>query len=157
MRLGRDTGGLESLPLKLIVVAVVAAMSIVPAADALNALKDRDFLRRAETQLEDLVWTAEVVSLEGPGSSRTVALDFSGEGRLRFERLTLGDHRDGANCTAARLTLSTGASVVRTAELPSAPMCGPDGGAVVLSSPSATIVLRCVLDDTGQRILLGVV
>jgi len=154
MRLGRDVGALESLPLKLIIVAVVVTMSVVPAADALESLRDKDFLRRAETQLDELVWTAEVVSMEGPGSSRKLALDFSSEGRLRFEKLTLGDHPDGPNSTAARLTLSTGASVIRTADMPPAPMSGPDGQAVVVCSISATMVLRCVVEDGTPRIVL---
>ncbi len=157
MSLGRDTRGLESLPLKLIIVAVVATMSIVPAADALNSLRDKDFIRRAEAQLDELVWTAEVVSMEGPGSSRKVSLDFGSDGRLAFDRLTLGDHRDGPNSTAVVLTLSTGASLVRIADMPLAPMGGPDGEAVVLCSTSATLVLQCVADEDGHRILLEVV
>jgi hypothetical protein len=156
MRLGRDTRGVESLPLKLIIVAVVATMSVVPAADALNALRDKDFLRRAEAQLEELVWTAEVVSLEGPGSSRTVVLDFSSDGGIRFDRLTVGDHRDGPNQTAVRLVLSTGSSIVRITDMPPVPMSGPDGGAVVVQSTTATMTVRCAIEDGVQRVLVEV-
>ncbi len=156
MRLGRDTRAVESLPLKLIIVAIVATMSIVPAADALNALKDKDFLKRAEAQLEELVWVAEIVSLEGPGSSRVISLDFSSDGGIRFDHLTVGDHRDGPNQTAVRLVLSTGASIVRTADMPPAPMSGLDGAAAVVQSTTATLAIRCAIEDGEQRVFVEV-
>ncbi|MCU0860337.1 MAG: hypothetical protein MUE55_07125, partial [Thermoplasmata archaeon] len=119
-------------------------------------LRDKDFLRRAEAQLEELVWTAEVVSLEGPGSSRTVVLDFSSDGGIRFDRLTVGDHRDGPNQTAVRLVLSTGSSIVRITDMPPVPMSGPDGGAVVVQSTTATMTVRCAIEDGVQRVLVEV-
>lgn len=131
-------------------------MSVVPAADALESLKDKDFLRRAEAQIEQFVWTAEAVALEGPGSKRTVVMDFTSDGGLRFERLTIGDRAGGPNATAARLTLSTGASIVRLTDTPAVWMSGPMWEAVVVSSTTATVSVMCALESGEERVIVEV-
>src|SRR4030042_289174 len=127
MSLRHDRSGLESLPLKLMIVAVVASLSIVPASEALDSLRARDFARKAELQLDLVIGTAQIVGIEGPGSVRTLDLDLDGGTRMRFASLSRGDHRGGANMSSVVLRFVGGGSTVRSAFDPPVWMTGLDG------------------------------
>jgi hypothetical protein len=75
MRLKLDIGALESLPLKLMIVAMVACMSVIPAGQALDELRDRDYVARAKLQLETVISAAQMLMIDGPGGVRTLRLD----------------------------------------------------------------------------------
>lgn len=134
MVLQDDCSGLESLPLKLIIVAVVVAMSVVPASNALESMRDRDFLARAGAQLDTIVAAAQIVSAEGPWSVRTLEMDFRSQGSLSFSRLMIGDEVGGAACSSVVLKLSTGTHMIRSATDPPASLASPDGGTLVIES-----------------------
>ena len=157
MSLRDDCRGLESLPLKLIIVAVVASMSIAVAADGLDGLKDKDFLRRARLQVDAIVAAAETVAVEGPGSTRTLELDFSSGGRLGFEGIAVGDSADGPGAASVVLLLSTGASVIGTAEDPPAWICSGDGQELTIRSCTFHLRLECVLEGATFHVLASVV
>lgn len=123
MRLSRDEGALEALPLRLMIVAVVAAMSIAPAAEALEVLQDRDFVSRARLAMDRVVHTAQMLSMQGPGAARTVDMDLSSEGSLRALRLVVGDRPGGAYANAVVLELSSGGRLISLATDPAVDMC----------------------------------
>ncbi len=135
MSLAKDCGGLESLPLKLMIVAIVAALSILPAADALSTLKNRDFLQRAESQLARIAAAAEGLAIFGPGNVRTISVDLSSDGSTRFYQLVMGDVASGSNASALVLELSTGSRMIRTLESPPACMTSSEGGPLKISVP----------------------
>lgn len=135
MRLHGDCSGIEAIPLRLMIIAIVASLSIVPAADMLQSLKNREFVRRTVVQLEDVVTTAEILAIEGPGSARTLALDFRGDGSLRFRGLHIGDADGGPNMSAAVLDLSNGAAIVRMTDTPPVWLRSADGESLEIVSP----------------------
>ncbi|MGQ9587685.1 MAG: hypothetical protein ACUVT7_04800 [Thermoplasmata archaeon] len=135
MRLHENCSGLEAIPLRLMIIAVVASLSIVPAADMLQNLKNREFVRRAVLQLEDVITTAEVLAIEGPGGARTLALDFRGDGHLRFRALHIGDADGGPNMSAAVLRLSDGAAIIRMTDTPPVWLRSADGESLEITSP----------------------
>ncbi len=154
MHLARDDHGLESLPLKLMVVAIVASLSIIPAAEAMDSLRVRDFMRRADTQLAQLVSCAEMLTIDGPGNVRTFSLDFSGHGKERFSRLMIGDSPDGPNRSSVILELRGGGFIVRSACNPPARMCSTDKGCLVLDSPVSEIRMTNIRWDNGTYIVV---
>jgi hypothetical protein len=156
MNLRHDRSGLESLPLKLMIVAVVASLSIIPASEALDSLRVRDFARKTELQLDLIIGTAQVVGIEGPGSVRTLDLDLDGGTRRRFASLSIGDHRGGANMSSVVLRFVGGGSTVRSAFDPPVWMTGPDGESLVIDTPIFKLKLSCVLDNRTCSILLEV-
>jgi hypothetical protein len=156
MSLRQDRFGLESLPLKLMVVAVVASLSIIPASEALDSLRARDFARKAELQLGLVIGTAQVVGIEGPGSVRTLNIDLGGGSRARFASLSIGDHRGGANMSSAVLRLAGGGTTVRSASDPPVWMTDPDGESLVIDTPRFRLTLSCVFDNRTCHILLEV-
>jgi hypothetical protein len=156
MSLRRDDAGLESLPLKLMVVAVVASLSIIPAAEALDGMRTREFARKAGLQLATVVACAETLTVEGPGNVRTISLDFSGDGAVRFSRLIIGDAKDGANVSSVILELRSGAFVIRMADQPPAWMCSSTGGGLQISSPVLDLRMSSLLSDQTEYILVEV-
>jgi hypothetical protein len=124
MRLRSDGTGLESIPLKLMIVAIVASLSIIPASRALQGLENRDFVRRAGLGLDLIISTAQTLSIEGPGGVRTISLDLRGGGSLRPECLTVGDRVGGPNSSSTILRLTNSATIVRSAFDPPAIMVG---------------------------------
>ncbi len=121
-----DIAGVESLPMKLIIVAVVATMSVVPAAQALSGLENREFARRSEIQLELIVTAAQVLTVQGPGNARTLSIDFSTNGKLGFDRFTIGDRVGGPNSSSVILAFNNGAVMIRIADDPGCVICTSD-------------------------------
>ena len=157
MRIRSDCSALESIPLRLMIIAVVAALSVVPAAEALETLESKDFVRRAVLQLECVISTAQVLAIEGPGSVRTVLLDFGGGGSVRFDSISIGDREGGSNMSSAILTLSSGARIVRSASDPPVCMRSPEGHAVHLETPAAKLRFSCELLNATWYVLVEVV
>lgn len=156
MGLRHDCSALESIPLRLMIICVVASLSIVPAAEALETLKSRDYLRRVTLQLEQIVSAAEVVGVEGPGSARTISLDFTGGGSVRFQSLALGDRPGGPNSSSAVLTLSTGARIIRTASSPPTAIRSVQGSGLAMADSEAILRLSCQLENATWYVLVEV-
>ena len=128
MSLGSDLEAIETIPLRLMVIAVVVALSVLPAAQALDTLKTRDFLQRASQQLDSIMDTIEVLIVEGPGSVRTKSLDFSSSGDLGFRCLRVGGAPESANSTSVVLVLDNGGTLVRVSPNDEIPVSAKDGG-----------------------------
>lgn len=154
MSLRHDCSGLESLPLKLMIVAVIASLSIIPASEALDSFRVRDYARKAELQLEMIIGAAQAVGIEGPGSVRTLELDLDGGTRLRFASLSIGDCRGGANMSSVVLRFVGGGLTVRSASNPPVWMTGNDGMGLVIDTPRFELTLSCKLENRTCRILL---
>jgi len=156
MSLRCDNAGLESLPLKLMVVAVIASLSIIPASEALNGMRTRDFVRKAELQLATIVGCVETLAVEGPGNVRTISLDFRSEGTVGFLRLSIGDEKGGANVSSIILELRSGSRIIRTVDQPPAWMCSSSGRTLQTDSPIFELRMSSLLSNQTGYILVEV-
>lgn len=129
-----DCAGLEGLPLKLMVVSVVAALSVLPAAEALDTLRDRAFADRCAIQLDQVVSLAQTVSLEGAGASRVLRLDFRSEGALSMQSMSIGGGAGDPFTASVVLELSSGMRLFRSADEPFVWMASEELGPVVVYS-----------------------
>ena len=157
MRLCHDRAGLESIPLKLMIVAVVTSLSVLPASHALQGLENRDFVRRAGLGLDMIISTAQTITTEGPGSARTISLDLRGDGSLRPDRLTIGDRVGGPNASSAVLRLGNGATIIRSATDPPAIIVGPGQTAFVTSTFALDLRMSAMLGNRSVYVLVEVV
>lgn len=153
MSLANDIRGLESLPLKLMIIALVASLSIIPAAEALDALKNKDLLNRVELQLERIVSTAQVLTIEGPGSARTIEIDFSSDGELSVERAVIGDGAGRSNMSSVVVRFTNGATMVETCTDPSVWMRARDGSGLVVESPRWELRMSAHIDGAAVYVL----
>lgn len=147
MTLRRDCDAVETIPLRLMIVAVVASLSILPAAEALDTLRNKDFVRRASLELDEIVSAAQVMSIQGPGNTRTITVDLRGDGTLRFGKIHIGDVQGGPNMSSAVLRFGNGASLVRTADEPPVWIRSISGGPLVLDTPLFVLGLRSVFEN----------
>jgi hypothetical protein len=148
---GREA--VETIPLRLMVVAVVAGLSVIPAADALQALKDRSFLDRCSIQMETIVATAQVVSLEGIGARRTVELDLRSEGDLRADVLRIGGCWMDPYMSSVVLELSSGRDIIRQAKEPFVWLASDSQG----QFSTRSVLLRLCMtasEQDGQRLVV---
>lgn len=146
MSLAWDCQAVESVPIKLVIVAVVVSLSVVPAAEALDVLRNRDLVRRAAMELEELVTVAQVMAIQGPGNVRTLSVDLRGDGSLRFDMLTIGDSGRGPNVSSAILRFTNGAIVTRSANEPPVWLRSASGGALIVDHPIFELRLESVLE-----------
>ena len=156
MRLKTDSGGLESLPLRLMIVAVVASLSIIPAGEALNNLRNKDFVNRVELQVESIISTAQLLTIAGPGGTRTVSLDFSSEGTLAFERIAIGDG-EGANKSSVVLKFTNGATMVKTCVDPATWLRTEEGSGLLMESPVFELTMSAHIDGRTEYVLVEAV
>jgi len=157
MSIRADNSALESIPLRLLIIAVVAALSLVPAGEALETLKSRDYVSRATAQLERIVSAAQIVAVEGPGSVRTLALEFTGSGSAQFRSLTIGDRVGGANMSAAVLILTNGARIVRWADDPPATLRSAVGAGLQVTAPVSRMRMSCGFENASWFVLVELV
>jgi len=155
--LRRDSKAVESLPLRLMIVSLVVSMAVMPAAEALDGMRTREFLRRAELQLDQILGSVQTLYLQGPGAARTINLDFSSEGRATFSFLALGDEPGGPNASVARLVLSDGRELARVAKETAAQVSGPDDQGLTIGTDRFGLRLTHVLDEYGPRVCAQVV
>ncbi len=156
MRVSKDCRALESLPLKLIIVAIIAALSVVPAADALESLRNRGLFQRAESQMDRIATAAESMAIAGPGNVRTLGIDLTSDGSLRFSSMAIGDRLNGSNASAIVLVLSNGARLVRTLTSPPVAMSSLEGGMLEIRVPCFQLRMSAVAAESGWHIVVEV-
>jgi len=157
MSLRTDRRGLESLPLKLMIIAVVASLSIVPAAEALDNLRNRDFANRVELQLDGMVSTAQFLAIGGPGGVRTISLDFTSEGGVAFERMIIGDGEGRANMSSIVLRFTNGAVMIKTCSDPPVWMRTKEGQGLLIESPHSDLRMSAQIDGRTEYVLVEAV
>lgn len=157
MRLGKDVNALESLPLKLMIVAIVALMSVIPAGQALEGFRNRDFAMRAQLQLETMVSAAQTLMIEGLGGARSIHFDFSNEGSIRFGSLSIGDSRGGTNMSTVMLRLSVGTSIIRTTSEPPVWMMSKTGETLSVHTPVFDLRFSAQMDNRTTYVLAELV
>jgi len=157
MTLSTDHGGLESLPLKLMIVAVIASLSIIPAGNALDKMRTRDYVNKVELQLEWVASTAELLAIGGPGGVRTIELDFTGQSGVKFESLTIGDEDGGPNMSSVVLRFLDRGVMVETCSDPPVWLRAKDGKGLVIDTPRIDLRLSAQLDGRTEYVLVEAV
>jgi hypothetical protein len=147
MAIRDDCRAVESLPLRLMIVAVVVGLSVLPAAEALDTFRNRDLARRAALELDEIIGVAQAMAIQGPGNVRTLAVDLRGDGSLRFDTLTIGDSEEGPNLSSAVLRFKNGAAVSRAALEPPVWLRSASGGELTVDSPLFQLRLESVLEE----------
>jgi len=143
----RDCNAVETIPLRLMIVAIVASLSILPAAEALDTLRNRDFVKRASLELDEIVSAAQIMAIQGPGNVRTITVDLRGDGTLRFDHLSIGDTQGGPNMSSTVLRFENGASLVRSADEPPVWIRSASGDALQITSSRFTLRLNSVFEN----------
>ena len=156
MCLQEDEEGLVSLPLKLLVISVVATMSIIPAADALESMHYKEFVSRCSAQLQGIIRTCQLLSVEGPGAARGVTLDLRSQGTPGMACLSIGGGYGRPGMCSAVLELSNGNRIIATAEQPSVWICSEELEVLLVYSCLLELRFECTIVPGGVCVTVKV-
>lgn len=95
MVISRDEAGVEGIPLKLIIVMVIVAITVPVAWKGLESYDRSQTETNLVMEIDFLVAHIKQVYLSGMGNARDVDVDFSGGLVTSVERIEIGDSEDG--------------------------------------------------------------
>lgn len=154
MAITDDFQAVESIPLRLMIVAVVVCLSVLPAAEALDTFRNRDLVRRSALELDELIAVAQVMAIQGPGNVRTMSVDLRGDGSMRFDRLAIGDSEGGPNMSSATVRFTNGAQISRFAQEPAVWLRSGSGECLIVDSPIAELRLESIYENRMLSIIV---
>ena len=141
----RDRAAVVDMPYRLLLSVVLMALAAATLFPALRSYQASELEGRIRVTVAEVASAARAV-MAHPGSSRTVAVDLCGGWGVRLERMTIGappgaaleemaiiEWRHTAGGSGRTVVASTGGPV---------PMCGEDGGELVLTDGRALLVLE---------------
>ena len=141
----RDRAAVVDMPYRLLLSVVLMALAAATLLPALRSYQATELEGRIRVTVAEVASAARAV-LNHPGSSRTVAVDLGGGWGVRLERLTIGAPLGSEVASMAVIAWShTAGGSGRTAVTSTGgpvPMCGEDGGQLVLADGRALLVLE---------------
>lgn len=120
-----DAEGVEGLPLRLLVAAIVAGLTIPTVVAGLTAYEAQQVELRTVQELDAVVRVAQQLYMSGDGA-QDVRVDLAGGVTVRVEYAAIGDAPGGPLAPSVRFKLSGQPEVFLLAD-PPVPMAGEDG------------------------------
>jgi len=140
-----DRAAVVDMPYRLLLSVVLMALAAATLMPALRSYQASELEGRIRVTVAEIGSAARAV-LDHPGSSRMVVVDLGGGWGVRLERLTIGAPLGSGVASMAVIAWShTAGGSGRTAVTSTGgpvPMCGEDGGQLVLSDGRALLVLE---------------
>jgi len=144
----RNDRGVEGLPLRLIIVMVILAITIPATLGSFRAY-DRN---RVETSLLseiDVVTSAvKTVYTSGPGNSATIKFNPASGSMTGVESIIFGDVPGGDMVSAIRYKIQGRAERIVPVVSPNVPMSGANGAPLRLTSGNYIIKAECINSGT---------
>ncbi len=146
-RFRRNDRGVEGLPLRLIIVMVILAITIPATLGSFRAY-DRN---RVETcllsEIDAVSSTVKAVYTSGPGNSATIGFNPVSGTMTGIESVLFGDVLGGGMVSAIRYKIQGRAECIVPVVSPSVPMSGANGTPLCLTSGNYIIMAECI--DSG--------
>jgi hypothetical protein len=154
--ISRDEAGVEGIPLKLIIVLVIVAITVPFAWKGLESYDRSQTETNLVMEIDFLAANIKQVYLNGMGNARDVDVDFSSGFVTSVERIEIGDSEDGV-WSSIRYKLGGGNSrfvLIKNPNIPIARVNEDDVGPLVVGPGRHTLHLetRCGrdFDSDGQ-------
>jgi hypothetical protein len=151
----KDQRGVEGIPLKLIIIIVILAVTIPITFKGLESYDRTQTERNLRSELEFLSTNIKQVYLNGMGNAVDVEVDFADGMMTKIERVQIGDSLDGIY-SSIRYKLnykSTEFIVIKNPNIPVGKYSESEFGPLILGSGKHTIHLECKqgidFDDDG--------
>lgn len=153
----KDQRGVEGIPLKLIIIIVILAITIPITWKGLESYDRAQTERNLRSELEFLSTNIKQVYLNGMGNAVDVKVDFANGMMTKVERVQIGDSLDGIY-SSIRYKLNykgTEFMVIKDPNIPVGNYSESEFGPLVLGSGRHTIHLECKqgkdFDDDGTE------
>ena len=146
MGLPRDEGGIEGLPLQLLIVAIVAGITAPLVYAGLDAYDRGEVARRVEGEVLRLTRAAQQYAVAG-GGGETFVLDFHNGLFVSVLYVWIGDGAGGPFANVVRYRIAGEGERAVLVERPAVSMAGPDVKTLALAAGRYELHLE-VLGDS---------
>ena len=147
MSLSCDSRGIEGVPIKLLIVAIVLAITGPLIFSALMSFDRARVEQGLEAELDEFVSTVQVIYTSGPGNSVTIEFDIPSGTFTRVETVCFGDVPGGSMSSVIRYRLQGRAESLMVLESPNVPMIGLDNVPLEIASGRYDILAECLVTD----------
>jgi type II secretory pathway pseudopilin PulG len=148
-----DRRGLEGLPLKLMIVALIVSVSAPAVLGSLESFERSTARTLLLSEAERLAAAAEEVFNSGEGNRRMISVDVPGNENGLDMSLEAGGDPDSTASLSIRCLTSGQVTSTVIMDHPTVRMTGPGGGPVTLGSGTHDLSLECQEVD-GRTIVI---
>lgn len=153
----RDEGGVEGIPLKLIIVMVILAITIPATWKGLESYDRSQTEANLRSEIEFLSTHIKQVYLNGMGNAQDVEVDFKDGMMTKIQKIEIGDSAQGV-WSSIRYKLnhkSTEFVLIKDPNIPLGNVSNSEIGPLSVGSGKHTIHLECKegfdFDDDGSK------
>ncbi len=147
MSLSCDPEGIEGVPIKLLVVAIVLAITVPLIFSALRSYDHARVEQGLEAELDEFVTMVQTIYVSGPGNGVTMEIDIPSGTFSRVETISFGDVLGGSMSSVIRYRLQGRAESLLVLKNPNVPMTGIDNSSLEIASGHYEILAECFVTD----------
>lgn len=147
MRLWQNTLGIEGVPLKLMIVAIILAITVPLIFSSLRAYDFSRVEQELIAELDEFVATVRMIYTSGPGNSALIMFDVPEGSFAKVECVRMGDALGGTMSSVVGHQLRGRQEVLRLIENPNVPLTSSDNDTLELLMGHHEIRAECELSS----------
>ena len=142
--LGKNNKAIEGLPLTMIVVMVVLAITVPLIIGSLRAYDRGRVEQEIASEIDRFISLVQLVYTSGPGNSAIIEFNAASGSMAHIDYVIFGDDLGGNMASVIRYTIQGRAEVMTILESPNVPMMSSDNSTFQISSGNYRILAECV-------------
>jgi hypothetical protein len=142
--IGSNNKAIEGLPLTMIVVMVVLAITIPLIIGSLRAYDRGRVEQEMASEIDRFISMVQLVYMSGPGNSVVIEFNAASGSMTSIDYVKFGDDPGGNMASVIRYTVQGRAEVMALLESPNVPMMSSDNTTFQISSGDYRILAECV-------------
>jgi hypothetical protein len=142
--LRNNNKAIEGLPLTMIVVMVVLAITIPLIIGSLRAYDRGRVEQGLASEIDSFISMVQLVYTSGPGNSVLIDFNAASGSMARIDSVIFGDGPGGSMASVIRYTIQDRQEVMTLLEAPNVPMMSSGNTSFQISSGSFRIMAECV-------------
>lgn len=139
-----DPRGVEGFPLKLMITAVVLAITVPMMFGALRTYDRARVEQDLQAEIDEFVSTAQLVYLSGPGNSAVVEFGAPKGAFTALDYVRFGDAPGGQMASVIRYKIGGSTETLTVIQSPNVPMMSPANETLEIMSGNCRIIVQCL-------------
>jgi hypothetical protein len=152
MRLRPGIGGLEGLPLKIAIVAVVMAISSPIIYGSLRAYESAKLEGQMGAEASAIAELAKLLFIGGAGNAQQLTVKLRGGATSNVDYMLVGDTTNGTYESCIRYRVKGMAEKTLLVSSPNVPLRGADGAPLKILEGKHSLMLECKDGASGQYV-----
>jgi hypothetical protein len=138
-----DGEAIEGMPLKLMIIALVMAITVPLIFAALRSFDASRVENELVAEINDFIATVQTIYTSGPGNSAVIDFEATGGSFADVEKVIFGDALGGQMRSVVRYQLRNGMETPIVAESPNVPMSTENNTALEIGAGNYQIKAEC--------------